>query len=488
LWGNKEKTMSGEKYVGIWIEGLSEAQGQGDGPEAQEARARQYARSKGWTVRQVYHSEAKREGRLADNAEVKRLLNDVKSGRISGLIMNSLGSLARNTKELLELADNFKEHGADMIALEESIDTSTPAGQLFHTMVPVMAKWEREEISKRVKESVPERAKQGKSTGGQASFGYMWKDKKLVPNPKEAPVRRLIYELFLEHGRKKTVARILNEQGYRSRNGSKFSDTTITRLLRDPTAKGVRRANYTRSLKSEKQWELKSQENWIYSEVETIVSEELWEKCNGILDEIEKGTKKPARKGVKLFTGIAFCHCGGKMYMPSNSQKYICGKCRRKISKEDLEEIFRAQLKEIVKSSQPTAQLMSDAEGKIKEKEEQLQTLMEELSRTRKEMDKLFELLNEGEIPRKGFSRRYSPLEERLGNIEKHMPELQGELDYLRISSLSKNQLVKDSKELQTRWSNLTEEERRKIIETIIEKITIGEDEITLTLKPQPNP
>lgn len=477
------KTRDATKSVGIWIRVSTEEQAQGESPEHHERRARAYAEAKGWAVAEVYRLDAVSGKAVIGHPEAKRMLADVKAERISGLIFSKLARLARNTKELLEFADYFRAHGADLISLGESIDTSTPAGRLFYTMIAAMAEWEREEIAARVQASVPIRAKLGKRLGGQSPFGYVWKDGTFVPEPTEAPIRRLMYELFAEHKRKKTVARLLNERGLRSRKGAKWSHNTIDRLLRDPSAKGLRVANYSKSLGKGKPAGRKPKEDWVYHPCDPIVSEALWDECQAILVAQERGPRKPARKPVHLFAGRAFCgFCGDVMYVPSNSPKYVCRRCRNKIPIVDLEGVFHEQLRNFLISPEEISQHLADGNERLREKEELIGALEKERKKLSAEIDGVYALYRDGQIDKAGFGSRYRPLNERLKQIDDELPTLEAERDVMRIGFMSEEEVIAEARDLYARWPSLPSEEKRSIIESITEKIVVGQEDISISL------
>lgn len=98
---------------------------------------------------------------------------------------------------------------------------STPAGRLFLRIISSMVEWEREEIVDRINASVETRVKMGKVMGV-IPYGYQLKGKDGIElHPEESVVRRKMYELYLQHERYGTVARILNEEGYRTKRGKK---------------------------------------------------------------------------------------------------------------------------------------------------------------------------------------------------------------------------------------------------------------------------
>lgn len=467
------------KNVGIWIRVSTEDQAKGESPEHHEARAREYAKFNRWNVREVYDLAGISGKTVKEHPEGKRMLADVKRGHITGLIFSKLARLSRNKRELEDFAEYFRECGADMISLQEKIDTSTPAGRLFYTMIAAMAQWEREEIADRVVASIKVRAKLGKSLGGAAPFGYMWKDNHLEINPAEAPIRKLMYELFSKHKRRKSVARMLNEAGYRTRNGSRFTDTTVMRLIQDSTAKGLYRSNHTYRDSAGK-LKAKPESEWALTPVQPIVSEDLWNECNNSINTRKAGTRI-GPKPVHLFAGLLTCGCGQKMYVFSRTQKYICSKCRTKIPMEDIEGIFRDELKDFFVSQDRIRSHLLSANQNLADKKTRLASHTHQLEKVRGEMRKVYQLYQSDKISPDGFGKLYRPLEDQERSLAAELPKLQGEIDALEMNSLSADQVVEEATNLHRRWPQLDAERKRSIIESVVENIVLTRDAINIT-------
>ena len=467
------------KPVGIWIRVSTEFQAQGDSPVHHEQRARNFAESREWEVREVYHLEAVSGKAVMDHPEAKRMLADLKAGKIKALIFSKLARLARNTRELLDFADIFRAQGADLVSLQESIDTSTPAGRLFYSMIAGMAQWEREEIASRVTASVAIRAKMGKVLSYRATYGFHIVDGKIVPHPQEAPIRKQIHELFVEHRRVKKVMRMLNEAGHRTRTGTLWSDKSINYLLRDTTAKGLYCANRTK--RSAEGRSVKPEAEWVWHNIEPIVSEEVWDQCQAILDSNPKHpgrTKAPTQ----LFAGFVFCHCGKKMYVRTNTPKYICEGCRNKIPVEDLEAVFIDELKNFAVSPGEINAHLEKANTNIAEKERLLVSIQSEYDKVAAEIKKIYRLHMDEVLDGKGFGQLYKPLQERQTQLDNELPRLQAEVDILKINQISSEQVITEVTDLHRRWTTLERDEKHRIIESITEKIIIGDGEIEINL------
>ena len=77
----------------------------------------------------------------------------------------SFDRAARSTKQLIALAETFREMGVDFVSLKEQIDTTTPQGKLFFTVSAAFAEFERDMIRQRQAEGIAIAKANGKYRG-----------------------------------------------------------------------------------------------------------------------------------------------------------------------------------------------------------------------------------------------------------------------------------------------------------------------------------
>ena len=119
---NIPSTLPEKLPVGIWIRVSTDDQAKSDSPEHHLERAKLYAKAKNFDVREVYDLAGVSGKSVKEHPEAKRMLADIKRGRIRGLVFSKLARFARNTKELLEFADHFALLSFRMYALRQAFD------------------------------------------------------------------------------------------------------------------------------------------------------------------------------------------------------------------------------------------------------------------------------------------------------------------------------------------------------------------------------
>lgn len=481
-------SISEKKKVGVWLRVSTSMQVETESLEHHLARAEAYCQAKGWDIVETYRLEGLSGKNVMDYPQTIQMLADIASGKIDTLVFSSLSRLARNTKQLLAISDIFQQHDASLVSLKEAIDTTTPAGRMFFTVQSSLATFEAEETSERVKASVVTRAKMGKSLGGVASFGYRWNETKtaLELDPNEAPIRKEAFKIFLECKRVKATARILNERGYRTRNGAKFSYCTVNNMLTNPIAKGLRRSNW--SVTEGNKRTIKPESEWIYTEAPAVVSEEIFDAVQSIINKNKKTGAKKARLPVHPFSGVTYCCCNKEnpvkmRVLSSTPDKYTCRACRAKIPTADLEEVYKAQLEKMVLSPRALSQYAKSVDKTLSEKQKQLEVARRQLSEALMKTEKYLELYVDGKLTKNAFGRYNDPLEEQISKLELTVPELENDIKTLKTTIAHDSKLAYDSESLYQKWDSLSSEEKTKLIASLTDKILICNETIEIDMR-----
>lgn len=94
-------------------------------------------------------------------------LSDLLRALVAGdvLVVWRLDRLGRRLRELIDLVDELKSEGIQLMSLTETIDTRTPAGELAWHMFAAIAQYERSQLHERINAGIAAARARGQPLG-----------------------------------------------------------------------------------------------------------------------------------------------------------------------------------------------------------------------------------------------------------------------------------------------------------------------------------
>lgn len=102
-------------------------------------------------------------GSKAERPALSKLLDHVREG--DEIVVWKLDRIARNTRNLLDLVDQFKALGVTFRSVTDGIDTTGPMGKAMITIMGALAELERDQIIERTKAGLDSARERGRLGG-----------------------------------------------------------------------------------------------------------------------------------------------------------------------------------------------------------------------------------------------------------------------------------------------------------------------------------
>ncbi len=134
-------------------------------PETQLHDLRQMAAQRGFEIVQEYTDRIS--GVKARRPGLGDLMRDARRGRFDVVLTWACDRIARSTKHLLEVLDEFNRLNVEFVSFRESIDTSGPLGRAIVVIIGAIAELERNLIVERVKAGMRRAKLEGRHIGRQ---------------------------------------------------------------------------------------------------------------------------------------------------------------------------------------------------------------------------------------------------------------------------------------------------------------------------------
>lgn len=295
---------------------------------SQKVMLKQFAESNSIAIYDYYVDDGY-SGTNFERPSFKKMITDIENGKINCVITKDLSRLGRNYLQsgaYIEMY--FPQKNIRYIAITDGIDTLNSNQNDIMPFKNILNEMYAKDTSKKVKSAIQSRMREGTYIGSKAPFGYL-KDpnnkRRLIIDEKTKPIIELIYKLCLEGKGTQLISQELMKRkiprpsafvenaeklyGLTEENKYQWSHRMVLNVLRDPVYCGnmARNKRPTLSFKNSKRIYI-PKSDYIYAKNthEGIVSEEVWEQVQTMVDKRKCNNKKGLYYD-NIFQGLVRC-------------------------------------------------------------------------------------------------------------------------------------------------------------------------------------
>ena len=470
-----------------------------------------YCESKGLTITARYQEVGR--GWSKKRPEFQRMLADARSGRFDTIVCWKSDRLSRGMYPAAALMEVVEAHQIRLEAVLDAIDMKT-----FGLMAAI-GKIELDNFRERSTMGKRGTAKQGRVPTGGVPYGYrIGDDGRFEVVEEQAEVVRRIFRMYVdERIGSYSIAVRLTDEGVPTQSGKMlWLQSRVHHILRNATYTGTWVYGRYRHVSTEDGMKVYDQpkDTWIEIPVPQVVDDETWNRAQKLKK--QRGSKaKRNTKVVYLLQHLLKCgECGrnfharaswtttsvrkGKAYtydLSTPRRYYMCNgmqsmrlRCREKpyIRAEQLEEPIWSEVKRVLQNPDlivaGIATFDSQEGGGM---EEDIAQAERDLRNIQMEEDRAVRLFVSGKITEAQLDLQRKFITERLESARAKLD------DYLvqEASGAEKRRLMKYvlawAKKVGKGVDKLTDEERKGILQTIVEEVVIDRNnnvDITLAI------
>jgi DNA invertase Pin-like site-specific DNA recombinase len=439
--------------VGIYARISSDPRGDQLGVTRQIEDCRELAERCGYVVADTYVDDDISAWSGKQRPEYERMLDDLRSRTIGGVLVWHVDRLTRHPKELESIIELRDELEFELGTVTGEVDLGTHVGRLTARMLGGLARYESDHKSERIRRKHLELALSGKvSGGGSRPFGY--EADKVTVRPAEAAIVKECARRFLAGESLRSIASDLNRREVRTASGREWASSTLRRMLASGRISGQREHN----------GEIVSEAAWpeIISPTETA-------EIRARLADPERRTNKAGRR--YLLGGLLACsHCGERLVARPRAgglRRYACARgpgfsgCGKTyINADDVERFIVEAVLHRVDS--PEVAAAADR----RPADPDMQAVYEQLDADTAKLAELAELFGRNEITSPEWQAARKPIEQRITSARKQLSRA------ARSSAL--DAYIGKADQLRADWSSLDLSQQHAVVAAVLDHVVVG--------------